>query len=245
MFLPQPHGELQWFERQHGGVRAWLHPRVGPELSSTWLAAPPSLADAGPRASGVTADGAFFVKRRSGSPRRLLAAFARALELEEAGLPVPVHLAVLHDGRQTTLVTEALVGDDLDVRLPLLAPQTATALAHELGALVAALHGAGYRQRDLKAPNLLVSPEGALALLDLEGVRRSRKARHHLKDLARLRASFLALETRGLDSALFETAWSSYEALRASELPAAARARIETLALAKRDRNRRLELPLR
>jgi len=200
--LPQPSGELQWFERRSDDIRAWLHPRVGPELSSAWVQQAPELEPSRPgdrsRESCRSADGRWFLKRRPGGPRRMLAALARGLELEEAGLPIPVHLAVLHTrsgpgAPHTTLITEALEALDLDEALRARPPAEQAPLLDALGELVATLHDAGYRQRDLKAPNILVTDAGALALVDLEGVRRSRSPFQHEKDLGRLAASFLAL----------------------------------------------------
>ena len=74
-----------------------------------------------------------------------------------------------------------------------------TAVAHE----VARLHAASVRQRDLKAPNVLVKEEGdgcfTVTLLDLEGMTKlagppSRRAR--IRDLARLLASLREEEVR-------------------------------------------------
>lgn len=201
MFAPKVHGELQWFERRTPGVRAWLHPRVGPELSSRWLQGVPAIATPSAnasrdRSSGWSADGAWFLKVRKGHARKLLQALARGLELEDCGLPIPVHLGVLVSQGQTTLITEALEAgttSDLDRVLPQLRGSERAALCAQLGELVAQLHTAGFRQRDLKAPNLLVTQDGALVLVDLEGVSRAQAPRHFLKDLGRLGASFLAM----------------------------------------------------
>ena len=62
-------------------------------------------------------------------------------------------------------------------------------LARRLGPLVGLLHGAGYRNRDLKAPNFLVGPGLRVWLVDLDGVaRRGREdvLRHRAQDFARL-----------------------------------------------------------
>jgi tRNA A-37 threonylcarbamoyl transferase component Bud32 len=73
-----------------------------------------------------------------------------------------------------------------------------------LGQAIADLHAAGVRQRDLKAPNILVDDDpsaGPIAVfVDLEGMERldgvpSRALRQ--RDLARLAASFRAPEVRG------------------------------------------------
>lgn len=246
MFTPRLHSEMQWFERRAHGVRAWLHPRVGPELSSAWLQAPPALREAAnaERASGLSADGRWFVKSRRGFARGLLRALARGLELEEAELPIPVHLAVLVDGTRTHLVTEALAGRDLDVALPTLDADAQGRVQDDLGALVAALHNAGFRQRDLKAPNIRVTDDLALALVDLEGVARSHSTRHFEKDLGRLAASFLALG----DAVAEPTRWlASYRAHAPAALAhnALLEARVAQRARIKQDRNARLGRELR
>ena len=249
--LPQPRGELQWFERRSDTVRAWLHPRVGPELSSAWLQAPPEPERPGTpaRESGRTADGRWFLKRRPGGPRRMLAALARGLELEEAGVPIPVHLAVLHTrtgpgAPHTTLVTEALDARDLDDALRARPPAEQAPLLDALGELIATLHDAGYRQRDLKAPNVLVTDAGALALVDLEGVRRSRSPFHHEKDLGRLAASFLALGDAVAEPERWLASYQQHGACATARNRHLAK-RVRRLAERKRDRNARLGRPLR
>ena len=280
MFAPKVHGELQWFERRTPGVRAWLHPRVGPELSSAWLQSVPTIATpnsnaSGDRASGWSADGAWFLKIRRGRSRKLLRALARGLELEDCGLPIPVHLGVLFAQGHTTLITEALAGfdasleleapeafsaapnaestglphaqnsADLDRVLPALAEEARAALCAQLGALVAELHTSGFRQRDLKAPNLLVTPDGALVLLDLEGVRRSRSPRHFQKYLARLAASLLAMLPQGQAHAALAQVLDAYREQAPSGMPDDLLERVLARAHRKLARNQRQKRPLR
>jgi tRNA A-37 threonylcarbamoyl transferase component Bud32 len=199
LFSPRPRGSLQPFQLRRGEVTASLHPRVGPELSSGWLADPNGLVDATRPSSvwrGASPDGTWFVKRRTGAKgrRALLRSFARGLELEELGLAVPVHMGVLRSGSTTWLVTEWLAGEDLDVALSGREATERGELIENLAELVAHLHHAGYRQRDLKAPNLRVSQENTVALVDLEGVHSGASSRRREKDLGRLAASFLVLE---------------------------------------------------
>ncbi len=57
--------------------------------------------------------------------------------------------------------------------------------------LVARLHDEGLSQRDLKAENVLVAADGAVALVDLDGIARRRLDLARIaRDLARLNASF-------------------------------------------------------
>ena len=213
LFPIKPRGELQPFELQRGCVTARLHPRVGPELSSGWLARPAALVAASPGKEpwrGPSPDGAWFVKRRMGArgQRALERSFTRGLELEETGLAVPVHMATLHDHRSgaTFLLTEFISGEDLDEALTSRDAAERDELVTRLAKLVAELHAAGFRQRDLKAPNLRVSLENTPVLVDLEGVHRGASPRRREKDLGRLAASFLLLESRP-ESGVNEADW--------------------------------------
>lgn len=230
-------GELIPFALERRGVLAWLHPRVGPELSAAWLAAPAKLVPADGAAEtaawrGRSSDPRWFVKRRVGRKgrRALMRSFAMGLELEDAGLSIPVHLAVLRakspSGADTTLlITELLEGEDLDVAFRATTAEERDALLANSARCVAELHTAGFRQRDLKAPNLRVTRDGLVALVDLEGVARGAGPRRREKDLGRLAASFLALSE--------EEAWTRWvavyvearQALGSQELPVAELAR--------------------
>lgn len=203
LFSSRPQPELVPFQLKRGNVRARLHPRVGPELSSGWLAAPDALVPGHappPPWRGASPSGSFFVKSRVGSKghRALARSFALGLELEARGLAVPVHLALVTRAKETWLIMERLEGQDLDVALATASPLRLEALGQATAALIADLHRAGFRQRDLKAPNLLVQENGPVALVDLEGVRPGASPRLREKDLGRLAASFMVLEERGL-----------------------------------------------
>ena len=194
------------FTRRQGAVRARLHPRCGPEEYAAWLADPGSLAptDAGPRWRGGSPsikDPRWFVKRRTGRKgrRALEHSLDVGLALEDAGIAACLPLAVVRTGGVTWLVSEWLDGRDLDHALAEADADGRLELARRAGELVAELHAAGFRQRDLKAPNLLVVEGGAVVLVDLEGIRHRHGGtgalgrRLRAKDLGRLAASFLAL----------------------------------------------------
>lgn len=191
-----------------GEVRALLAPGLDPALAASWLADPAALApDAtGPRWHGPSADGRWFVKRRRGrSGRRALERSLRVgLHLEAHGLRAGRALAVLRrpapgGGEHTWLVSGLLAGEDLDRALAAADEAGRAELSRRVGRLVAALHAAGVRQRDLKAPNVLVDV-GTPTLVDLEGmaVRHGGLGRRlRAKDLGRLAASYLALGLAG------------------------------------------------
>lgn len=193
-------------------------------LARAWLEAPEGLvAAAGDGTAEVASElGPLTLKRDASRPLRRLArrlgaarsravrAFELARELRAAGVPTPRAWAALEGPRDALLVLERRPGRDLDqllrARAALVAdPARRDALWRALAATVARLHAAGFRQRDLKAPNVLVELEEPdvsggssppkLALLDLDGVRRTRgvpRARVRRADLGRLAASLLA-----------------------------------------------------
>lgn len=202
--MKAPHGELQPFTLERGPWKGWFHPRVGPEISSAWLADPGAqIKHQAAPFRGASLDKHWFIKLRKGRKgrRALERSFRFGLELEEAGLPVPVHMAIIEGQGQTWLFTEYLEGEDLDIAIKGTAVEERAALLERLSLTIAALHMAGYRQRDLKAPNIHIDRESAgVMLLDLEGVRRTRSLRKHTKDLGRLAASLIAMD---LDWTLF------------------------------------------
>jgi tRNA A-37 threonylcarbamoyl transferase component Bud32 len=112
--------------------------------------------------------------RRAGVPvpRPLFAAERRRL-----GLPVVSYLAV-----------ERVPGRPLDEWLASATPRERRRAATRIGAALARLHGAGFRHRDLKPGNLLVTDHGRVAwLVDLDGLARARATpAGRARDLARL-----------------------------------------------------------
>ncbi len=124
--------------------------------------------------------------------RREWRTFAR---LRAAGVSVPAPLAhVRLPSREHVLVTEWIAGvplaealADAAQRRPLLAA---------LGALVRALHDAGWVHRDLHRENILVA-NGAPVLIDLQAARRSHGEAARLRDLGRLDHSLRRLLVRG------------------------------------------------
>ncbi len=118
-----------------------------------------------------------------------------SLALAPSSLPVVRALAALEDrgrpGVPQAVVMPLLPGRVLWEGLP--APPLRPALWRALARTLAELHRAGFRHRDLKAPNLLVEPGGRdIALLDLEGVQGpgpSAPRATRVRDLGRLRVS--------------------------------------------------------
>jgi hypothetical protein len=153
----------------------------------------------------------------AGRPSRTKKAFAIGLALRENGVKAARPLAFIERTsgglvRESCLILE--VADGLPLRELLLARLKSFSDQAEgehfkerlwiaIATEVARLHAASVRQRDLKAPNLLVNEasEGRLSvtLLDLEGMTKlagppSRRAR--IRDLARLLASLREEEVK-------------------------------------------------
>jgi tRNA A-37 threonylcarbamoyl transferase component Bud32 len=147
------------------------------------------------------------ILRFLGRPGRLESGLAIGRALHAAGVRVARPLAAIEDplrrGGPGLLVLEAIEGSNLRElivsRVPA-EPATRRALLESIWSVVAAevarLHGAAARQRDLKAPNIVMEdlPSGGLAawLIDLDGMSLlsrppSRGAR--VRDLARLAVS--------------------------------------------------------
>lgn len=109
---------------------------------------------------------------------RAARADSAAARVAAAGLLHPEVLALadrLRAGlvRESFLLTRFAQGaDPLPVALERLreAPGARHALARRVGETLGALHAAGLDHRDLKHSNLLVDPQGRIALLDLEAV---------------------------------------------------------------------------
>lgn len=149
-------------------------------------------------------------------PARAGRAFRYGLALARELVPAPLPLALIEHRpqglvRRSYLVLETVTGDMLHEFLqtqtapagPAAGVEPATlkaALWRALARGVAALHGAGFRQRDLKAPNILVNTDGervTVHLVDLEGMNRLQQRppprRVRIRDLARLVVSLRQL----------------------------------------------------
>ena len=130
-------------------------------------------------------------------PSRAIRAYRTALALRRAGIRVPRPRGVLEVRRAGFLVRSYLVSDGVEAaetlfdflhRAPPGEPRRRV-VARGLGRLLGRTEGAGFRNRDLKAPNFLVGPEDRVWLVDLDGVRRStgpRVRERRRKDWARL-----------------------------------------------------------
>jgi tRNA A-37 threonylcarbamoyl transferase component Bud32 len=104
--------------------------------------------------------------------------------LRAAGVPVPEPLAhVRLASGEHVVVTEWV--DATPLADALAEPAQRRALLPAVGALVRALHGAGWVHRDLHRENILVAG-GAPMLIDLQAARRSRGAGARCRDLGRL-----------------------------------------------------------
>ncbi len=146
-----------------------------------------------------------LLRTLSGVKNRPRRSFEIGCVLEAAGVRASRPLALL-ERRRCGLVTSSCVVFEpiqgVTLRDYLLDPAHGsrrsdlwTAIAVE----VARLHAACVRQRDLKAPNVIVSEESEvsirISLIDLDGMTRLSRApslRTRARDLARLAASFLA-----------------------------------------------------
>ena len=115
------------------------------------------------------------------------------VRLRAAGVPVPAPLAHarLASG-QHVVVTEWIDGIPLGEALAV-TPARRRLLA-ATGALVRALHDAGWVHRDLHRENILVA-DGTPVLIDLQAARRARGAAARLRDLGRLDHSLRTLLT--------------------------------------------------
>jgi tRNA A-37 threonylcarbamoyl transferase component Bud32 len=217
----------QWFERGREplGARRRLPPHVAALTLETGEAI-------------VKAEAVPFLKSAryalSGRPARSHKAFRLALALAAAGARSPRALALIEERpkglvRRSLLVLEAIdaptLRDFLLERLPGIAaePQRGAemkdALWRRLASEIARLHAAGFRQRDLKAANILVADDGRggfdVSLIDLEGMTRlaapaSRRVR--TRDLARLHVSLRApaIAAAGVDEEDWRRLVTSY-----------------------------------
>jgi tRNA A-37 threonylcarbamoyl transferase component Bud32 len=205
-------------------------------------------------------------------PSPALRAFNLGLELQRAGVGAARPLAAIERRipGESFLILEKLEGCDLreyllarlgEIESAVARRDFKTALWKKLAKAVARLHAAGVRQRDLKAPNILIAGHAAgaerVTLVDLEGMaRRRHPVRSHTRarDLGRLAVSLRAapLPEAGVELADWEELLEAYlEAAReaAPDLePAVVRWWVEaTCAWAERKeaRNRRRGRPIR
>jgi tRNA A-37 threonylcarbamoyl transferase component Bud32 len=115
--------------------------------------------------------------------------------LRAAQIPVPAPLAhVRLASGEHALVTEWI--DGVPLAEALADPARRRPLLAAIGALVRALHDAGWVHRDLHRENILIA-DGAPVLIDLQAARRTRSAAARLRDLGRLDHSLRRLLTRG------------------------------------------------
>jgi tRNA A-37 threonylcarbamoyl transferase component Bud32 len=154
-----------------------------------------------------------------GRPARTMRAFRLGLALAETAVRTARPLALversLSRGKwESCLVMERIMARNLrEVLLEDLPreqdgsggdrTEVKSRLLRAVATAIARLHRASFRQRDLKAANLLVEPrEGGafeVSLIDFEGMKRFREPpplRVRVRDLARLRVSFQAVEKR-------------------------------------------------
>lgn len=148
-----------------------------------------------------------------GRPARSTRAFRLGLALAETPVRTARPLALIErsaaSGKwESCLVMERIVARNLREylleELPReVAPEAVRSrLLSAVAVAVARLHRAGFRQRDLKAANLLVEPrtdgEFEVILIDFEGMKRFREPppwRVRMRDLSRLRVSLQSVES--------------------------------------------------
>jgi len=145
-------------------------------------------------------------------PGRALRNLKTALKLMNFGIPVALPLAAVQNKRglratQSIYITE-YIDDSTNLynfavdRLSGLSPgnlATRTQLARQLAAILAELHKNGFRHRDAKATNFLVSTDSngrlSVRLVDMDGIKRYLICRRHrrLRCLWQLAASLMSV----------------------------------------------------
>jgi tRNA A-37 threonylcarbamoyl transferase component Bud32 len=192
----------------------------------------------------------------SGRASRLERGFRIGLALEAAGVRAARPLALLESrsglARRAVLVLERVEGVHLREFL-LSRRDPPRALWSALASAIAGLHAAGVRQRDLKAPNIIIREDGEGAIqttfIDLDGMDVTGTPpplRVRVRDLARLAASLRedALRARGIGEADWSALVAAYLEAYAGREPGAAEvssivARTVAWAERKAARNRR------
>ena len=113
----------------------------------------------------------------------------RAVDLLMArGLPAPAWLGLIEDVHRSVAVVRHVPGPTLQAALADADRERQQALAVAAAELAAQLHTRGLAIRDLKPPNLVVTPEDQLVLVDLDDLRPSRAPRYVWRNLAALDA---------------------------------------------------------
>ena len=144
-----------------------------------------------------------FVTR---SPSRSLAAYRVGVTLRANEVPTPLPVAALERRRAgvtlgDVLVTEWVDAPDLSRLLVSAGEDERASLISSAARSIAALHAARCCHRDLKASNLLSTPQGeGLLLADLDGAWSSVKAPSHqrrVRDLSRLILSLVVFPGGG------------------------------------------------
>lgn len=134
--------------------------------------------------------------RRTLRGSRARRAWRDAFRLRMAEVATPAALLFAEGGARrrpcsvlvSTFVEPALA---LDAAVAAHGPEAARPVLRAAAALIARLHDEGLSHRDLKAPNLLVSPDGTVVLADSDGLRRRALPLDRVaRDLMRLNASF-------------------------------------------------------
>lgn len=160
-----------------------------------WLWHKPADAEALKTGGSVLREGAVVLKYHAAvSPGRLprpLRAFRRAFALMNRGVAVPLpHLAAVKDDGSG--VYAAAYVDAPDLQKVVARGAADATLLRRIGRSLRTMHDTEVTHRDLKAPNLLVVPDGTFPIVDLDGVRiRRRPIRwaRRARDLMRLDAS--------------------------------------------------------
>ncbi len=134
------------------------------------------------------------------SPSRSLAAYRVGMTLRARGVPTPEPLAALERRRGGVVLADALLTEwvdapDLSCLLMNAGEERRVSLIASAARSVAALHAARCRHRDLKASNLLSTPQGdELLIADLDGAKACSNVPSHqrrARELARLMLSLV------------------------------------------------------